>query len=201
MTLIKFIMSSALAVALAACSTVDTATRNTPLEATSLGAAGPVTYVRSYNVQSMNFVADSDLRVSESNGFYPFADVVWRGDPFGNRIEQLGEIFRTAADRGMAGRQGTIPVIVDVQLVRFHGVTERTRYSVGGVYDIKFNLTVRNAFTGSVLEPTRLVHVNLAAPGGMAAIVAEQQGQTEKVRVTDFMTQVLLDELTGQVTL
>lgn len=37
----------------------------------------------------MTFAASSDLSVSESNSYYPNADVVWRGDPIGDRIQQI----------------------------------------------------------------------------------------------------------------
>jgi len=85
----------------------------------------------------------------------------------GDRIAQIGAIFATATERNQPRFEGDVPVIVDFELVRFHGVTERTRYSIGGVYNIVFNMSVRNA------------------------------GQTEKVRVTDFLTQVFKDELSG----
>ena len=92
-------------------------------------------------------------------------------------------------------------MIVDFQLVRFHGVTERTRFSVGGVYNIEFMMSVRNAVTGELIEAPRRVNTNLSAPGGIAALMLEQKGQTEKVRVTDFLTQVIRDELSGSYTI
>ena len=93
--------------------------------------------------------------------------------------------------------EGNIPIVVDFELVRFHGVTERTRFSIGGVYNIVFTMSVRNAVTGEIIEEARLIKADLSAPGGVAALMQEQRGQTEKVRVTDSLTQVFKDELSG----
>ena len=182
-----------------ACSDAGMATRNAPLPTLGLGVDGPQVVNRDYKVARMQFHAPADLKVSEGNGYYPFADVVWRGDPVGDRIAQIGAIFQTAIDRGAADLDGATPVVVDIALKRFHGVTERTRFSVGGVYNMVFYMTVLDARTGAVIEPSREVVANLSAPGGNAALVAEMHGQTEKVRVTDYLTQVLHDELRGEV--
>jgi len=172
-------------IGLAACSGGQTSVRST----------APDGVTRSYSLADLSFVASSDLTVSESEGYYPFADVVWRGDRLGPRIPQIGAMFETAFARNQSVLRGTQPVVVNIQLIRFHGVTDRTRFSVGGVYNIVFDMTVRDARTGAVIEPTRRVAANLDAPGGGAASRLEQEGQTQKVRVTDFLTSVLRAEL------
>ncbi|MFQ1700714.1 DUF6778 family protein [Loktanella agnita] len=152
--------------------------------------------VRSYDLRSFSFTVPDDLSVSEIDGYYPIANIVWRGDPRGDRKAQITEMFETAAARNQSVIDGQVPVAVHVQLSRFHGVTDKTRYSVGGVYNIVFLITVRNDQTGEVIEPTRRVAANLDAPGGSRAVELEQSGQTQKVRVTDFLTKVLREELT-----
>jgi hypothetical protein len=151
--------------------------------------------IRSYDLVAFTFYAPDDIRVSESQEFYPFGDVVWRGDPIGPRVPQIAAMFETAANRSQTTLTGDVPVAVDAALVRFHGVTDRTRYSIGGVYNIAFDLTILDARTGAILEPTRRVVANLDAPGGARAVALEQSGQTQKVRVTDFLTSVLQTEL------
>lgn len=150
---------------------------------------------RSYNLAGFAFAAQADLSVSENEGYYPIADIVWRGDPRGARVPQIAAMFDTAAKRSKAGLTGEIPVAVKVTLVRFHGVTDRTRYSVGGNYNIIFDLTVTDARTGTIVEPTRRITANLQAPGGTRAVQLEQSGQTQKVRVVNFLTSVLQKEL------
>lgn len=196
MKMLKIVTVMVLGLGVAGCASVDTVTRNAPIETPSLNARS-IAVARDYAVEEVTFTASSKLRVSESNSYYPNADVVWRGDPIGNRVEQVAAMFRAAADRNIPELNGNVPVVVDFELVRFHGVTERTRFSVGGVYNIEFMMSVRNAFTGDVIEAPRRIEADLSAPGGIAALMLEQKGQTEKVRVTDFLTQVLRDELSG----
>ena len=196
MNVLKIITIAALCLGVAGCASIDTVTRNAPIEVPQFGEQTRVV-ARSYAVQDMTFTASNQLRVSESNSYYPNADVVWRGDPIGDRIEQIGTIFQTATVRNKDRLVGDIPVVVDFELVRFHGVTERTRFSIGGVYNIVFTMSVRNAVTGEIIEEPRLIEADLSAPGGIAALMQEQRGQTEKVRVTDFLTQVFKDELSG----
>lgn len=200
MKMLKIISAIALGLTVAGCASVDTVSRNMLIETPSLSAENRV-IARSYAVQDVTFSAASDIRVSESNSYYPNADVVWRGDPIGDRVAQIGAIFTTATERNKPVMNGEVPVIVDYQLVRFHGVTERTRFSVGGVYNIEFMMSVRNAVTGALIEEPHFVEADLSAPGGIAALMLEQQGQTEKVRVTDFLTQVIRDELSGSYTI
>lgn len=150
---------------------------------------------RSYDLRGFSFAARQGLTVSEQENYYPSGDVVWRGDPLGPRIAQIGAMFTTAANRNKPVLNGSQPINLSVSLVRFHGVTNRTRYSVGGVYNIIFDMQVTDARSGAVLEPTRRVVGNLDAPGGAEAVRLEESGQTQKVRVTDFLTGLLRAQL------
>ena len=197
MRLMRYVVALGLMIGASACSETGLAMRNAPLPTLGLGVTGAQVVTRDYRVARMQFHAPQDLKVSEGSGYYPFADVVWRGDPVGDRIAQIGALFETAMDRNAGTLDGQTPVVVDIALKRFHGVTERTRFSVGGVYNMVFYMTVLDARTGKVIEPAREVVANLSAPGGNAAVVAEMHGQTEKVRVTDYLTMVLGDELRG----
>jgi len=183
-----------LTMTIAGCATIEISSRNAAFVAPAASRAAQLV-IRDYDVQQVRVVVPQNLRSSESNGYYPLTDIVWRGDPLGNRHEQVGEILQTATTRGTDALDGAVPVIAEVTLIRWHGVTERTRYSVGGVYSIQFYLEVRQAETGAVIEPARLIEVNLPAPGGQAAVALEQSGQTEKVRVTDHLTWVFGQEL------
>lgn len=191
---------AAVALTLGACASPqitapDTATRNMPIELPALSATAQAA-ARDYVLADLRMVVPGDLRISESNSWYPFVDVVWRGDPVGDRRAQIAALFQDAAARNIATpAEGQRPVIADVTLRRFHGVTERTRYTVGGVYSIRFELTIRDAETGVILEPARLIEADLPAPGGQAAVELERAGQTERVRVTDHLTWVLRQQL------
>jgi hypothetical protein len=150
---------------------------------------------RSYDLQQLRFTAREGLVVSEENSFYPQADIVWRGDMPGPRIPQIGSMFEEAARRNQSVLNGSTPIVVDIVLIRFHGVTTRTRTTVGGVYNIIFELSVRDARSGAIIEPPRRVVGNLSAPGGARAAALIDTGQTERVRVTDFLTGLLRQQL------
>lgn len=150
---------------------------------------------RDYNLNGFAFAAQEGLTVSERENYYPSGDIVWRGDPRGPRVAQIEAMFTEAANRNKTVINGGQPVNVAVTLVRFHGVTNRTRYSVGGVYNVIFEITITDASTGAVIEPTRRVLGNLDAPGGEQAVELEEAGQTQKVRVTDFLTGLLREQL------
>ncbi|APE43616.1 hypothetical protein BOO69_09470 [Sulfitobacter alexandrii] len=198
-------LSAAIGIAalLSACGSMpDIASRNAPFEATAPSVtqpAGPVAQTaplpQSFHVSRINVRVPENLSVSEANLYYPQADIVWRGDPLGDRRAQVREIFETALSLGTADLGGATDVVLDVEVTRFHSVTEKTRYSVGGVHNMEFNLTLLSAETGQPLGPTRAVETNLKAFGGQKAIDADRQGQTQKVRVTGHLAQVIRQEL------
>lgn len=201
MKLLKTVALTLVAASLSACATVDTATRNAPLATPNLEAPAQQQVLRDYSVQSMRIAVPADLTVSEANSYYPIADIVWRGDPLGDRRQQIADLFQTSILNAAQGLDGATPVTVDVTLRRFHSLTERTRYSVGGVHSIKFDLTVRDATTGEILEGPRFINADLAALGGQAAVQADNTGQGQKVRITSHLTNLFFQNLSGETTL
>lgn len=147
------------------------------------------------NVTDIRVNVPRQLTVSEANVYYPRADIVWRDDPIGDRYQQIKSIFETGFGRGTAHMKDGLPVILSVELVRFHSLTEKARFNVGGVHNMVFKLSFNSAVTGQPLMPTRRVEANLDAFGGGQAMVAERQGQTQKVRITSYLSQVIQAEL------
>ena len=176
---------------------MDTVTRNAPLATPRVAAQAAPQVARDYALHSIRFAVPADMSVSEANSYYPIADIVWRGDPLGNRGQQINDIFQTSITAAGEGLTGARAVTVDVELARFHSLTERTRYSVGGVHSIKFDLTIRDALTGEVIEPTRRINADLPALGGYAALAADNAGQGQKVRITTHLTSLFFSELKG----
>ncbi|MDJ1008726.1 MAG: hypothetical protein QNJ13_12990 [Paracoccaceae bacterium] len=175
--------------ALAGCAGVDEGLRDLPVGEVRSEA-------RDYRIEAFDVLVPRTLEVSEANLFYPIADIVWRGDPFGDRYEQVEAIFDAAGDGTRAEVDGARPVRVTVQVTRFHSVTERARVTVGGVHSMRFFLTVYEQGSDAPIEGPRLVIADLPALGGEAALAAEREGQTMKVRVTEQLRLTLIDELT-----
>jgi len=200
------IASMAAVLLLSACVASEPASRSVSADALTLASRGTgsvpdgVRVVAPlYTVTDVQVTVPQSLRVSEANVFYPMADIVWRGDPMGNRYAQVGAILRDAAAQATASMQGPRAAVVRMELVRFHGVTEKTRYTVGGTHNVDFMLTVLDAATGAPIDGPRLVKAEAKAAGGQAAIAEEQAGRTQKVVVTEKLVQTLRRELSGPV--
>jgi len=152
-----------------------------------------------YDVQRVDIVVPRNLRVSEANMYYPVADIVWRGEPRGDRYAQVESIWTEAADRATAGMGRGVPVVVTVEVTRFHCLTEKTRYSVGGTHSLHFLMTVTNAATGEVIDGPRRVVADVKAAGGQKAIDEEARGLTQRVVVVNRLSEVLQRELAAPV--
>lgn len=204
--LMKF-ASLGVALLLSACVASEPASRGVTPDALTLAsrgtgsipATGATVMAPLYSIADVRVSVPRSLRVSEANVFYPMADIVWRGDPLGDRHQQIAAIFNDAAQKAAARMNGPRPAIVQIELVRFHGVTEKTRYTVGGTHDMVFNLTVLDASTGAVIDGPREVRADVRAAGGQAAIAEEQAGRTQKVVVTEKLVETLRRELSGPV--
>ena len=137
------------------------------------------------------------LRVSEANRYLPRGDIVWREDPIGNRHAQVQTIVQNAMERGVGALSGPVEVALEIQLNRFHALTEKARFMTGGVHSINFSIIMKNPATGALLMPIRSVQADLDAFGGRRAIAAMARGQTQKVRITDHLAEVIRQELTN----
>lgn len=157
----------------------------------------PDAILNQINVSQITVRVPTKLRVSEANRFYPFGDIVWREDPMGNRHAQVAKIMHDALTQGTSGFQGPVPVILDVEVVRFHALSEKARYTAGGVHHIVFNMVLRDAATGAFLSEPRRVETDLEAFGGQQAITAEARGLTQKVRISGHLAEVIRREMTA----
>ncbi|MEX0340464.1 MAG: DUF6778 family protein [Arenibacterium sp.] len=210
MKLRTILMTAALGVSLAACSN-SVATRNTPLEkAPSDPHAVPSLNTRValasnrtvengaplVSVHSVNVRVPRTLKVSEANLYFPKGDIVWREDPLGDRHAQVHKIVSDAMTRGVKDLDGPVEVILDVEVVKFHALTEKARYTVGGIHNLEFKIAVIDAESGKVLTQPQLWKSDLNAYGGQEALEAVAAGQTQKVRITDHLAKAIREELT-----
>jgi hypothetical protein len=149
-----------------------------------------------FSVRKVTVTVPRTLVVSEANRYLPPGDIVWRGDPIGDRYVQVENIVQDAMNRGVASLDGPVRVDLDVTIRKFHGLTEKARYSFGGVHAITFDLALKDTKTGELLLPVQSVRADLEAFGGEQAIAADAAGQTQKVRITDHLANVIQRELT-----
>lgn len=196
MKTLKTLAVLALALGLGACGSTPPVSRNLPLDATGVSIGSKSAAVAAqYAVAEIRVAVPQQLRVSEANMFYPIADIVWRGEPLGNRYAQVKAIFEDGLGQGTAAMHAGRKVIVEVEVTRFHSLTEKTRYTIGGVHSVKFNLTIRDAETGMVLDGPRPVVADVKGAGGSAAIAEEMAGRTQRIVITEHLAEVIRREL------
>ena len=161
---------------------------------------GPIYMMAQYDVENITIDVPRSLKVSEANTYRPNADIVWRGEPFGDRYAQVGAILAEAMATGTAMMTSGPKVDIEITLARFHALTERTRYSIGGVHAMQFDLTVRDAATGAIIDGPRRVVADTPASGGAKAIAEDAAGRTQRVVVTERLAEVIRFELSKPVT-
>ncbi|MGO4854574.1 DUF6778 family protein [Phaeovulum sp. W22_SRMD_FR3] len=196
-----------LALLVAGCAANETTSRaiGTPFDdlsaprVASSGLANGTVAQPSYAVQKVVVTVPETLKVSEANLYLPIADIVWRGDPRGDRYQQVHKIVEDAALDATRGMNKGPAAIVEIQLTRFHALTEKARFTIGGTHAVHFNLTVRDAKTGAILEGPRKVRADIHAAGGARALEEEAQGLTQKVVISRHLTDVIRAELSHRV--
>lgn len=181
-TRILFAMLGLAALAVAGCTPTTGVSRNI-----GLLEIGPIADVPRQNWDFADLVVDvpRSLSVSEAHAIKPRADIVWREDPMGDRHAQVEGIIRNALAPTLSSMQGDVPVQIVVEVTRFHAQTEAVRYTFGGEHEIEFVYLVRHAETGAILAGPEPVDLTFRALGGQRAVEAEQQGITQRVRITE----------------
>ncbi len=193
MTYVRMVMLMILGLAVSACASVETATRNAPLEPipTEMRSATP-----SFHLADFQVIVPEALQASEANSYFPAGDIVWRGDAPGNRHAQVQAIFDNSIRLGLTDVDGALPVRVEIVVKRFHALTEKTRYTVGGIHNIVFDVTLRDPVSGAVIRGPVEIKANLEGYGGQQAIEADAKGLTQKYRITQHLARVLREEMT-----
>lgn len=136
-----------------------------------------------WQVQEIVIDVPAELTVSESNRLKPRADIVWREDPVGDRYAQVQALMAEAMEFALRPMQGSTPVIVELEVTRFHALSERARYTIGGEHEVEFLFTVRDAETGQALTGPRNIDLTFRAFGGQRAIDAERNGIYQRDRI------------------
>lgn len=193
---IRILAVLALITGVAACATPETVSRSVVLDNVSAPTINAASAAPTLNVTELVVEVPRALRVSEANLFYPGGDIVWREDPPGDRHEQVKAIFEVGMEKGLAGLpQGDMPVRMHVEVTRFHALSEKARYTVGGVHAVQFLLTLQDPETGRALSEPRLIKADFRAYGGRTALEAEARGETQKFRITRRLASVIQHEM------
>jgi len=149
------------------------------------------------HVEQLSVYVPRSLKVSEANSYLPKGDIVWRGDPIGDRHAQVQKIFEDALLTGVQPMSGPIPVNLEIKVTRFHAMSEKARYTTGGLHSITFDLAIKSVETGELLVPVRTIRADLDGFGGRQALLADARGETQKVRISNHLAEVIRQELSN----
>lgn len=187
---VRWVAMIVLGMAVSGCSAIETVSRSAPFEGPATAAKAPAIKVDAFQVR-----VPLELKASEANLFYPPGDIVWRGEPLGDRHAQVQKIFEKSLEMGTQGADGAVPAVLDVEVKRFHALSEKTRYTVGGRHEIKFVVTFLDPETMQPLAQPREIDATFKGFGGARAVEAERNGITQKVRITNHLAGVFQKEL------
>ena len=116
----RILMLTLAAVTVSACSGPQISSRNATGPSIDRIAAQPAqiqakaakqnVFIPDVNIARITVNVPRTLYVSEKNTYYPSGDIVWRGDLYGDRYEQVQAILQQSSENVAAKLQGNRPV-------------------------------------------------------------------------------------------
>ena len=137
-----------------------------------------------WRMVSVDVVVPDTLTVSNVDSLAPEADIVWWGEPEGDRRAQVAAIIETGVAQGARNLRGPVPVHFLVVLDHFHATSPRAqRIAPSAVHNISYTVRVFDNRNGQ--EVTSAIHVDadLEAYVGAQLAAAQAQGVTERNRI------------------
>ncbi|MEM7717969.1 MAG: DUF6778 family protein [Pseudomonadota bacterium] len=146
---------------------------------------------RSWKLRHVDVTVPNTLSVNNNNSFAPSADIVWHGEPFGDRRVQVRQILLDGISKGGSGLSGARGVTISARLDHFHAVTPLSvAKAPGAVHNIAYRVQVFDSATAIALTEPQDIQADLEAYVGDAAIVAEIRGQGQRKRIVDHIARV-----------
>ena len=146
-----------------------------------------------WHVHDVQVIIPDSLTTSEENVFRPDVDIIWHGDPVGDRKKQVAVILHAAlveAVDDLFPENLHRPVVIRATLIHFHSLTPVARTYSGGVHKVSFSIEVVDQNTGEVLAGPTLIEADEFAYGGLLAAWASDQGDTMKSRIPERISEV-----------
>lgn len=142
--------------------------------------------------RDIDVIVPKHLTVSEENRYRPRGDIVWHGEPLGDRHAQVQRILEVAARNATKYLRGRKPVRIEIELETFHALSNRARLSSpSAVHNLAFKIRVFDMKTGRQIIPTDRIRADLPAFTRTRALEALRIGETQKVRITRHLEGVL----------
>lgn len=149
------------------------------------------TVTRGWKLNDVIVSVPSSLTVSNANSYIPNADIVWHGEPFGDRRAQVAAIMDEGLTAGASELQGDQPVTIVARLTQFHAVTPAAvARAPSAVHNIKYTVQVLDSRTGAPLTEPQSIAADLEAYVGAAAVAAAINGETQRNRIVAHIAAV-----------
>ncbi len=146
---------------------------------------------RTWNLRDVIAIVPDSLKVSNANTFAPAADIVWHGEPYGDRRAQVAAIIDDGITKGCSELLGNRPVTITASVRRFHGVTPAAvARAPAAVHNINYVIRVIDADTGIPLTEEQEINADLEALVGASAIAGAINGNTQRVRIVNHIAAV-----------
>jgi hypothetical protein len=147
---------------------------------------------REWRLAAVVSVVPDTLRVSNSNSYAPGGDIVWWGEPYGDRRAQVARIFEEAVRAGASELQGERPVTVTATVQRFHAVTPAAVAAApAAVHNIIFRIQVFDTRTAEALTEPVEIEADLEAYVGTAAMASAIRGEDQRTRIVSHLTAII----------
>ncbi len=146
-----------------------------------------------WRLAAVDVSAPDTLTTSEANTYTPNVDVVWHGEPEGDRRAQAAAIVREGIQKGAgAALHGKKRVRIAATITQFHAITPVVRAMQGnvGVHNIQYTVQVFDAATGAALTEPQPILAELPALVGKAGDEADAKGRTQRVQIVDHIAVV-----------
>lgn len=153
-----------------------------------------------WRVAAVNVTVPDSLTTTEDPSYIPRADIVWHGDPPGDRKAQVAQIMKEGLTAGGKAVNGRTPVVLNATLVKFHATTRAARYNpygYGAVDDLRYQIVVTDTAGNPLTEP-QLVYGDFPAKVRTEADVEDARGNTERVQYVNHIKAITAHWLTSR---
>lgn len=146
---------------------------------------------QAWRVSDVIVTVPAAASTTEMNTFAPSADIVWHGEPVGDRKAQVARLMEEGILRGTQGLRGPRAITITAVVDRFHGVTPRAvMRAPTAVHSISYTIQVFDSNTGEQVTKIIPVRADIEALVGPAAITAAMQGQDQRARIVNHIAAV-----------
>lgn len=151
------------------------------------------TMAANWRLASVEVSAPDTLTTSDRDGYTPDYDVVWHGEPAGDRRAQAAAIIKEGIERGArSALHGRKSVRIVATIGQFHAITPTVRrmQSQVGIHNIQYTVQVFDAHSGAPLTEPQNIKAEFPALVGKAGDEADARGLTQRVQIVNHIAAV-----------